>query len=501
MREILIAFFKTGSGSFLSLLFGILTTKIFAINIGPSGIGLYSVLRQIRDTLLTITTFQGSTALVQGIASREDKDRDIYVFTVALIVSISSILIVLSLLIFAPLIASYTLDQTDELSVWLIRALALPLVFSTAIMFLGGVINGYRAVGRLAIVQLVSSLITLIVAFPITRLINQGYLQAFVLMMTISTSLSAGIAFYFTKIEGWLPSGKALIGEISKKDLKNPATHFLSFGTTTLIAGFAATWVLLTVRSIIVSEQGFAGAGIFDVAWTLSMMYLTLLLSSFSTYYLPTLSQGTSRESKNILITRVIRLALLITVPLITGVIVLKPFLIQILYSEDFLPALLIIRWMLIGGYLKSTSWVFGVTIKAAADKKALFWSEILWQIGFLGLSLVSLYYFNNLEGVGIAFVFAYIIHLLFTLYYALYRYDYQMSKYLVIRWFSGLAILLGSSFTNWTNKSVNWALAGVWFLIAAIYSWLSLNTSDRKRLYLFVGRIVQILRGNHRVK
>ena len=199
MREILIAFFKTGSGSFLSLLFGVLTTKIFAVNIGPSGIGLYSLLRQTRDTLLTITTFQGTTALIQGIASREDKSRDIYVFTVGLIILISSILIVILLVIFAPLIASYTLDQTDELSVWLIRALAFPLIFSTAIMFLGGVINGYRAVGRLAIVQLVGSMITLIIAYPITQLINQGFLQAFVLMMTISTGLSAGIAFYFSK--------------------------------------------------------------------------------------------------------------------------------------------------------------------------------------------------------------------------------------------------------------------------------------------------------------
>src|SRR5215207_3291853 len=49
MREILTAFFKTGSGTGASLVLGMVALTFKAIIIGPSGIGLYSLLRQLVD--------------------------------------------------------------------------------------------------------------------------------------------------------------------------------------------------------------------------------------------------------------------------------------------------------------------------------------------------------------------------------------------------------------------------------------------------------------------
>lgn len=70
MREILKVFLKSGSGSAANVLLNVAALKILARMLGPSGIGLFSLLRQILQTALTAGTLSGQTALVQGASSQ-----------------------------------------------------------------------------------------------------------------------------------------------------------------------------------------------------------------------------------------------------------------------------------------------------------------------------------------------------------------------------------------------------------------------------------------------
>jgi len=69
MRELLKAFLKTTSGTIGSLLLGTVSVKITAAMLGPSGIGLLSLLRQIHATTLVVATLSGQTVLVQSGAA------------------------------------------------------------------------------------------------------------------------------------------------------------------------------------------------------------------------------------------------------------------------------------------------------------------------------------------------------------------------------------------------------------------------------------------------
>jgi O-antigen/teichoic acid export membrane protein len=493
MRELFYAVVKTGGGSFLNLLLGILTNKIFAVYLGPEGVGLFSLLRQIRDTTLTITTFHGGTALVQGLASRKDEERKNYSLVVFMIMILSTLIAVIALLLFAPQISRSVLNQDSDLSVSLVRSLSIPLVFGTAMMFLVGILNGYRAIGRLAMGQVTITVVTLLLAYPTTLLVQQGNKFALVAMMAISSAAGVIFTYGFVRKQRWFPP-LSLIFSISKDRIVQAGYYFLSFAITTLITGLANTWTSLMIRSMIVSVMGLSVAGIFDVSWTLSMMYITLALSSFGTYYLPTLSQTKDSQAQADLIMRVQRLTQFIIVPLVTAMIVLKPLVIQLLYSSEFLPALTTIRWMLIGDYFKASSWVFGVTITASADKKTLLISEILWQIGFLGLSALSLYKFHTLEGIGIAFVLLYCCHLIFTYIYGTRKYHLMVTFKKFLRWGIGLLILIGASVSTWTSLEVNWAVATLWLVFAIVSSIFSLDEGERARLIVIISKKVRLL-------
>jgi O-antigen/teichoic acid export membrane protein len=482
MREIVLAVIKTGGGSFLTLLFGMIATKVFAINLGPEGIGLFSLLRQTRDSFRTFATFNSNTALVQGIASRQGEERRKYVSVTSAIMLLGTGLTALALISFAPQIARVVLHQEDSTSISLIRWLSIPVALSIGVFYLSGMLNGYRAIGRLALVQVISAAATLLLAYPTALLVKQGHSLAFIGMMVISSAFGLGLAFLFLQRSGWMPSFHG----IGPKDIDTgeSARSYFSFALTTLIAGLASTWSNLAIRSMVVAQGGIVEAGIFDVAWTLSMMYIMLVLSSFGTYYLPTLSQTREMYARHDLIRRVFRLTLLIAIPIIMSIIVLKPLVIRILYSEEFLASTKIIRWMLIGDYFKSTSWVFSITITAFADKKTFLMSELLWNLGFLSLSAISLFLFRSLEGVGLSFALMYIAYLFFAFFYVWGHHNFIPERKLVLRWLIGLLLIAGASFCTWLDTYIKWSLVLFWLGLALAYSWFSLKSMERTQFF-----------------
>jgi O-antigen/teichoic acid export membrane protein len=81
MRELVKAVLKTGSGSGGSLLLGVITMKVMPVVLGPSGVGLYSPLRQTMTSTISLGNLGGAAALVQGLASFNGQARDTYLVT------------------------------------------------------------------------------------------------------------------------------------------------------------------------------------------------------------------------------------------------------------------------------------------------------------------------------------------------------------------------------------------------------------------------------------
>jgi O-antigen/teichoic acid export membrane protein len=482
MGEILLAIFKTGSGTLLNLILGIFTTKLLAINLGPAGIGLFSLLRQTRDVLITITTLNGSAAFVQGLASRQGKDREDFNGVVFLTVIASTLLVVLILLTFAQPLTRLILHQDDQQSVALIRGLYLPLLFGSGVFYFTGVLNGYRAIGRLVIVQVSVAAVTAVLAYPVARWVAQGVPSAFISMMAVSTAAGSLIGAIFTYKEKWLPRLQTLHTILAGGQFISLEYQFLSFALTTMITGFASTGTVLIVRSMIVGHLGLAEAGIFDVGWTLSMVYITMALTSFGAYYLPTLSQTNSPTESTLLINRVLRLCMIIYVPLITALVVFIPLLVSVLYSLQFLSSLGMIRWMLLGTYFKAISWIFAMTIFAAADKKTLLWTEAAWMAGFLIFSAISLIRFQTIEWVGLGFTINYALYLIYTYWYARKCYRFTPGGGMFVKWMAGLLIIAAASFTTWNSTHVQWLEAILWILAAGAYAYLVLETHERHK-------------------
>ena len=80
MRQLIYSVLKTGSSTLASLLSALFLTKIIAIIAGPTGIGLFSLLRQLVSTI-SITGAGGQSSLVLGVSSKTGDDRDLFIRT------------------------------------------------------------------------------------------------------------------------------------------------------------------------------------------------------------------------------------------------------------------------------------------------------------------------------------------------------------------------------------------------------------------------------------
>ena len=490
MIEILRAVMKTVSGTLLSLVLRIIAVKIIAVMLGPSGVGLFSVLRQIRDVSSGLGTVGGQTALVQGLASREDQARDDYLVTAFWIFTAGALLTAGVLVVFAPFLSTLVFGARNESNIALTRGLAVPVALGVLVSYLSGVMNGFRAVGRLAVVQVIGAVVMVAAAYPVSLLVADGHPIAFVVMMAASQLLAAVFGLWVAVKQGWL---KPLFSRSRARVDPEAFRHFSSFAGTTLFTVLAMTGAILAVRSLVLRQDGLAAAGVFDAAWTLSMVYVMLLMSSFSAYYLPTLSRTEDPAERVLLMQRILRLSVLALVPMITAVVVLKPLIIESLYSGEFLPALETIRWMLIGDYFKVGGWILSMPVLAYADMRIFFFTETLWSVGFVTLSALAVFGFDSLEGIGVGFLVLYGLYMVYYFGYSRARHGFRMSALDRITWAVGLLLIVAVSWYTWSDTEVYWLSAGVWVCAACGFSILFLSGSERRKgLSLLKSRMVR---------
>ena len=138
MRSLVTAVFKAGTGQAAALFFGAISVKLLAITAGPAGIGLFSLIRQIQQTLTAVASLGGQNAVVQGMTSQKNNlARHEYRRASFLSIVVWCLLVAVITFIYANEIAFYLLhNQQVTIVHWLIVSVVLGafLVFFRALL-------------------------------------------------------------------------------------------------------------------------------------------------------------------------------------------------------------------------------------------------------------------------------------------------------------------------------------------------------------------------------
>lgn len=478
MRRMVFSILKAGTGNFFALALGAISMKILAVIAGPSGVGLFSLLRSMQQTLSTFISFGGQTAIVQTLPGKSTQAQSVFVVSVFWALALGSALVAIGCAIFSDLLATKFLNgAAGGIVLWLI----LPAVIGAFFFYFRAILTAHLEIGIVAWANVLVAFVSLVLVVPVA--LSYQDTVASVLIFLLAIPLGMGVTFALVMVcKRRLFVWPDLFdkNQIEWSSIK----AFLRLAFPSLLVGLVATSSMLLIRSMVARLYGFSGAGYFDAAWSISAMYVMLFLPAMQSYLLPSMSAERVESQTGQLLDQAARLVLIVSVPLIATMIVFKPLILRVLYSGEFSQTIGLLRWSFLGDYFRILGWVLATYLLARMEMKAYVVHEILWNLVFVfgGMWLLN----ADLSGAGIAYLLAYSAYLasLVIRVYVLggVRIDFSIAKNTI----AGGLIILATAAVTWNSVTVEWS-GVVAMLLAGIFSVLIMRPSER----LYVKRAV----------
>lgn len=485
MDKALRGLFRSTQGILGSLIFAAATSKWIAIIGGTAGLGIYGQLKNLQQTVLTFGTVNGQTAFVQGVASRKGTARWEYVLGASLI-SLAAVILLLTLgWGAAPWIATRVLGNQatpDVAAVRLAVAGGALYVFASIGSY---ILNGLGLLRLTARTQMAGSAGLLAGAMLFIRH-EPGPLEVGSLIL-----LGGAVAL---SVSAWLLGryriARLRVSSHSRTEIVRGAQQFGRIAGTMALAGGIGALTRFLIRAHVVAASGVSAAGLFEAAWTASMTYMGLLLSSLGGYLLPTLSAESYNSGRSQLIDGFLRVAVACGLPLISGVLLFRHEVIRVLYSSSIAPAADLLAIMVAGDYLKLVSWILVMPMLAAAQMRAFLGFEIVWNAGFLLLSiLLSKLGLPILPSIGYAFVICYLGNTIGASIYFVKRNDLRIRTQSIVLLVIGFLIIIGQTLAMRFTEDIGVRIALL--MVSLAFTVWGLGREGLAAVYGFVKRKV----------
>lgn len=402
-REIMRSSSIIGAASVVDVLLGVARMKVAAVLLGPVGIGLIGLLNNLSSVATAVSGMGISNVGVRQIAEAVGKDDDLAIAHArCALLWLTCILAVLGSLTFwlfrAPLAEKVLGDPALAGDVgWL----ALSVGFSIAAASQIALLNGMRRVSDLSRVKVYAGVLCTLLGTLALLLWGSSAILAFILIPPVASFFLGH--WYVSK----LPATSAR--NVPLGDLLPQFRVLIKLGAAFMLSGFVMLLGQMVVRSLIQSRLGLEAAGFFQAAWAISMTYIGFVLTAMGMDYYPRLTAAIHDHGLvNKMVNEQVEVSLLLASPVILGMMALAPWVITLLYSAKFDPAVGVLRWQVLGDVLKIACWPLAFIILAAGDGKKYFWSESLGICVLVALTYVLTNHFGVL-GAGFAFLGMYL--------------------------------------------------------------------------------------------
>ena len=405
-RTILRSSSIVGAAQVLNVLTWLLKMKAVAVLLGPAGIGLVGLYSSLMQTAASVVALGTNSVGTRQIAQAGSSATAAEVGRVRRALFWGTLLLSLAggvtfWLASGWLAVILTVDDARRSDVgWLSLGVAL----SVAAGGQAALLTGLRKIGDVARITAGSSIVGSAVGVAAILLQNEEGIVTLVLVPPLA-ALALGY-FYVARLDA--PSGPPL----TTPELLQEWRGFVRLGFPLMLSGVVAALGPLLARILIQRELGIDAIGQFQAAWVIGMTYLGFVLQAMGTDYYPRLSATISDlDVATRLVNEQTEVALLLCAPVLLFMLGAAPWIIGLLYSREFEPAVGILRWQLLGDVLKVISFPLGFVLLALGAGKTFVLTETIATSVFLSVTAILL----PLMGVsasGAAFLMMYLIYL-----------------------------------------------------------------------------------------
>ena len=483
-RQIIKATSLLGSVQVVNIIVQILRSKIIAVLLGPTGIGIITLINSNLQLIGSLTNLGLNTSAVKVVAeanSLNDNNRIATVVTVlqrwVRFTGIVGSIIIVGLSRWLSEISFGNADYAMAF-VWVSITLFFNQISAGQLV----VLQGLRKLNYLANASVTGSVIGLIVSIPLY------YYYSFdgIVPAIIVTSLA-------NMLRSWYFAQKVSIPKvnISWSRAYIEGKEMLYMGIALSMSGFVANGAMHILRIFISNTGGVEDVGLYGAGFAIINNYVGLIFTAMGTDYYPRLAEFSSNNNKlNELVNQQAEIAILAIAPLLLIFLVFIDWIVNLLYSNQFVGINIMIQWTAIGMFFKSASWSVSFVFLAKSHAKYFFWNEVVAIIYTLMLNIVG-YKYAGLRGIGISFLISYTVYFLQVYYIA--NNKYQISFNLLFKKMFMIQFSLGAVCLLLVLNTVGILLNTIGIVLIIISSFFSIyELNKRVGLYENLKKLLQ---------
>ena len=391
-----------GSSSTLTVIAGIVSAKIAAVLLGPSGVGLVGLAQAVAAVAAAVIELGLATSIVRAVGRRQDHVDDqlqaLYRLARATIVATGVVVVLLAAAVSASLVELLLGADRSAYEIVLVVA-------GAAFIALTALENGAMIAGQ----RIRSIALTAVLISFVSPSINAVF---FLVWDTDGVApglfASAGVVFAIASTvrrRAFAPTRVVARPGVSE------IRPLLADGIPTMATALFGAATLLVLPVVIDDVLGRAEVGYYRAAMVVSLGCTVGLLAVVSQDFLPRASRvAASAQQLGELVTSQVRLMVSVFVPTVCVVSALLPIVIRLLFSQEFAPAIDLLQWLLVADLARVVGSILATALFARWGGRARLLSESVGLIVVLGFSLGGLH-LGGLVGIGVAQLAAYVLY------------------------------------------------------------------------------------------
>ncbi|NGY35943.1 O-antigen translocase [Flavobacterium sp. XN-5] len=400
--------FKISSLNSLSIILkigiGLVTSKLLAVFVGPSGMALVGNLRNFVTSLESVATLGFQNGIVKYVAETKEDKPQLQKILSTIFISLFVIAVFLSgtLILFASF-WNQEIFGANYQYISVFKALAVALPWYVISIFLISVLNGLGSFKNVIWINSIGNAIGLLVSIG---LILEYKTFGALLAIVISPALLFLVSFYFVNKEIHLFNTICLTA-FDFSIIKNLGSYSLM----ALVSSVFGPVVFLSIRNNIIETLDYDQAGYWETMTRISTYYMLFVTTILTVYFLPKLAVAKDNEDTKTVFWSYYKGILPVFILGVTIVYFLRFYIVKLLFTPEFLPVSGLFFWQLVGDVLKVSSLILGYQFFAKKLTLAFIITELLSLsiVYFSSVFLVSIY---GLEGVVMAHALTYFVYL-----------------------------------------------------------------------------------------
>lgn len=394
--------FWNGIATLIKMLIGIVSNKIIAIYLGPPGIALLGQFVSFTGIASAFAGMGVNSGITKYVAEyHDDEDKRKKILSSGLIAALIATFIT-SFVIFigAHYFCMSILKSDAYISVFYLFASTLILFSINA--FLISVLNGYKEFKKIILINIISSLVGLLITVFLTMQYGVlGALSATILSVTLITF----ITIFFVYKSPWFKLAE-FINYFDTSSFRK-LLHYTAMAFVSIIA---VMYIQLMIRTYIIDYLSINEAGYWQGITRISEIFLSIVTTTLSIYYLPRLSEIKADVELRREIIKGYKFLMPLTIIGSLLIYLFRNFITDILFTNDFRPMTELFFWQFLGNVFKIASWLVAFLMLAKAMTKTYIVTEIIFGLTLYFITILFTKEFG-LIGATMAYCLNYLLY------------------------------------------------------------------------------------------